>query len=89
MRITDLISKIEGGPWDELRGRRGNGLMPLAMWAARRFTGLTLREIGEAAGNKDYSAVSMAIKRFEQRIRDDSKLAETQSSLVRMLNVET
>jgi hypothetical protein len=34
----------------------------------RRCTGLTLRALGEAAGGMDYTAVSMAVKRFGQSL---------------------
>lgn len=39
-----------------------------------RCTGLTLRELGEAAGGMDYTAVSMAVKRLEERLGSDKVL---------------
>ena len=50
------------------RGSVGRGLL---LWAARRYGRMTLREIGEAIGGMDYTAVSMAIKRFEARAEQD------------------
>ena len=54
--------------------RRGGWARPLLLWAARRHGGLRLREIGEAAGGRDYTAVAMAIKRLEDRAAQDAGL---------------
>ena len=88
-RITESISAIRNQPWEELRSLRGDAALPLAMWAARRFSARTMREIGAAVGGKDYAAVSVAIKRFEQRLKTDRTSAELQRKLVERLNVET
>jgi len=39
----------------------------LILWAARRYAGPTLREIGEPQDGMDHNAVAMAICRFEVR----------------------
>ena len=46
----------------------------MLLWAARKYTGLTLHEIGAAAGGMDYTAVAMAVKRFEQKADSDRTL---------------
>ena len=56
---------------------------------ARRYSGLTLREVGEAVGGKDYAAVSMAIKRLEQRMATERTLADIARQLTSLLSVET
>jgi chromosomal replication initiation ATPase DnaA len=53
---------------------RGDWGRPLLLWATRKYTGLTLREIGAAAGGMDYTAVAMAVKRFEQKSDSDRAL---------------
>jgi chromosomal replication initiation ATPase DnaA len=58
------------------------------MWAARRHTGLTLREIGAALGGVDYAAVSVAVKRLEARAKRDRPLAALQRQVAELLNVE-
>ncbi|RMG89349.1 MAG: hypothetical protein D6708_10090, partial [Candidatus Dadabacteria bacterium] len=45
----------------------------LALYLARKYTGLTLREIGERFG-LDYTSVHMAVRRTEERRRDDPAL---------------
>ena len=56
------------------------------MWAARRFCGVTLRELDDAIG-AEYAAVSVAIKRFERRAASARPLRAMQAQLVSMLNV--
>ena len=46
----------------------------LASYVAQRCTALTLRELGEAAGGMDYAAVSMAVKRLQERLGRDKAL---------------
>ena len=47
----------------------------MAQWLARRYTGATLRKIGEAMGGCDYAAVGMAISRFEARLKRERRCA--------------
>jgi len=37
---------------------------------------MTLREVGEAVGGMDYTAVAMAIKRFEQKAKREKALGQ-------------
>jgi len=60
----------------------------LMMWAARRHTGLTLRQIGAALGAIDYAAVSTAVQRLEPRARHDRAVANLQQQVAKLLNVE-
>ena len=76
--------------FDVFMTRRGDWPRPLLLWLARRYTGLTLREIGLAAGGMDYSAVAMAIKRFEQKAAGIPTLQKKMKQAERILcNVKT
>jgi hypothetical protein len=57
-----------------LAARRGSGALPAAWYLARNFAGMRLSELGSAAGNAAYSAVSMSISRFEKRLNADRDL---------------
>ena len=46
----------------------------MTLYLGRRCTGLTLRELGEAAGGMDYSAVAAAIRRFDGKLATDRVL---------------
>ena len=54
--------------------RRADWARTLLLWSSRRFCGLTIKEIGEAAGGMDYTAVAMAIKRFEEKAKKSKQL---------------
>ncbi len=71
-----------------LEHRGGDG-KALAMWAFRRYGGLTLRETGEALGGRDYAAVSIAIKRLERKAATETSLMQRMKRIGDMLNVET
>ena len=59
----------------------------LTLRVARECTGMTLRELGEAAGGMDYGAVSMAVRRMETRIREDRIIKAAFIRMIQMLNV--
>jgi chromosomal replication initiation ATPase DnaA len=65
--------------WQEHRGGDGKAL---AMWATRRYGGLTLRETGEAFGGLDYAAVSIAIRRLERKAATATSLRKQYVVLV-------
>lgn len=87
--VVAAVEELKRESWKAMASRRGDSGRPLAMWAARRFCGLTLREIGEHLGGLDYAAVGIALKRFEKKASHDRRLQRQQRSLAGMLNVET
>ncbi len=50
--------------------RRGDWGKPMLMWLARRYCGLTLRELGEEMGGMDYAAVCAGIGRFDKLMKN-------------------
>jgi chromosomal replication initiation ATPase DnaA len=48
--------------------------LPAAWYLARNFAGVRLAELGAAAGDVAYSAVSVAISRFEKQLEVDRDL---------------
>ena len=54
--------------------RRKDWARPLLLWSVHRIRGRTLKEIGEAAGGMDYTAVAMAINRFEETATKSKQL---------------
>ena len=60
----------------------------LALWQlARERTGLTLRELGQALGGKDYAAVSVGLKRFEKRLGQRKPLTQIYRRSQNLLHV--
>ena len=87
--IVTAVEQVLGGEARELFARRGGTGRALAMWAARRYGGLTLRETGEAVGGLDYAAVSIAIKRLIRQAATNRTLRAQMTRLEHMLSVET
>jgi chromosomal replication initiation ATPase DnaA len=61
----------------------------MVLYLGRRHSGLTLRELGEAMGGMDCSAVSGGIIRFGKKLKRDSELRKQVARIVKKCNVET
>jgi putative transposase len=72
--ICAAVSTVWKQDWETLATGRGNGALPAAWYLARNFTGVRLAELASGAGDVAYSAVSMAITRFEKRLAHDRDL---------------
>jgi len=87
--VLHAVEELRGERAEVFMNARGDWARPLAYWAARRYCGMTLREIGQEADGRDYAAVSIALKRFENRMGRDRKLQQLRTQLAQLLNVET
>ena len=74
--IVAIIETLRGEECGVFMSLRGDWGKPLLLWAARRYGGLTLKQVGECVGGMDYTAVAMAIKRFEQKAETDRSLRD-------------
>jgi hypothetical protein len=72
--ICGAVSEVWKEDWETLTSKRANGALPAAWYLARNFAGMRLAELGSAGGDVAYSAVSMAISRFEKRLEVDRNL---------------
>jgi REP element-mobilizing transposase RayT len=84
--VRTAIEGLKGEPWDRFADRRGDEGRDLFLWAARRFCGVTLSELGAAIG-ANHAAISVAIKRLDQRAANDDRVRQLQTRLTEMLNV--
>lgn len=73
--ITAAVSKLWGEDWETLRSGYGSGALPAALYLGRNYSDKTLRELGELAGGMQYPAVTMAVRRFTERLKTDATLA--------------
>ena len=64
--------------------KRGNPNRSLAIYLIKRFTPLSLSKIGELF-KMDYSAVSQAAKRFEQKTEVDNEIKEYMQKVITVL----
>ncbi len=68
--INKIVEVFDIEKKEIFRKRRGNVLRQLALYLLKRFSDLSLKQIGELF-NMDYAAVSLAAKRYEKRIKND------------------
>ena len=73
-RVTAIVAKAKGEPWERFRDRHGDWGRDAALWLARRHCGMTQAELGAAVGGLAYPAVGHAIRRIERRRQTDPKL---------------
>ena len=86
-RIISVIEKLWKEPWKQVSGRYGDPGRELAMLIARRYGGMSLREIGEAVGGLQYPAVSDAVRRTSARLETDQALAKKYKTLCKILKL--
>jgi len=87
-QVTEALAKVRGEDWNDFAERWGDPGAALAMWIARRCTGLTLCKIGEGIGGRDYAAVAMAIRRVDSRLSRDRVLRAQATQICEVLNVK-
>ena len=87
--VVAVIERLKGEPWANFQDRRGDWGRDLALDLGRQHCQLKLRELGELVGGIEYTAVAMAIRRFEQRLARDKKLAaQTKEAKARLCKVK-
>ena len=62
--------------------------MGLAYCLGQRHTGMTLRELGKCMGEVEYPAVSVAIARFQNRLKTERLLQRRAKQIKKLLKVE-
>lgn len=87
--VVAAVEQVKGTRWDEFAGVRGDWGRAVCYYLARKYTGMTLVQIGQAAGGVNYPAVSQMVKRLERRLPDDQSLQAHLSRADRMLKIQT
>ena len=66
--VIGWVERVKGESWADFRDRHGDSGRDLVLYLGRRVCGLKLKELAQAASLRDYSAVTLAVKRFEKRL---------------------
>jgi len=82
------IAKVWQAPWEVVSRQRGNGAVGLAYYLGQRHAGMTLRELGKCMGDVEYPAVSVAIARFQNRLKTERSLQRRVKQIEKLLKVE-
>ena len=83
IELVEIIERLRGEDLKSFMARRGDWAKPLLLWALRRYSGMTLNAVGEAVGGMHYTAVAMAIKRFEKRSGKEQNLRQRMQAVRR------
>ena len=87
-RVIAVVALEKKEAWETFRDRYGDEGRDVALWLGRRHCGLTLRELGAAAGGMTYPAVSRAVRAIEQRRKKDAGLCRLTDRLeTQLLNI--
>ncbi len=85
--VVKVVEQVSGEKWEDFRDRHGDKRRDLVLWVARRCTGLTLAELGQAADGMDYAAVTMAIRRFPKACERDGDLQRLAKRVMTMVGM--
>jgi putative transposase len=83
--LIAVAEEVKGEKWEVFGRRYGDPGRAVVFCLAKRYSGMTLKEIGERAGGVDYAAVSDMIRRYEKK--DVRSEIETRMRII--LNIET
>jgi hypothetical protein len=85
--VVKAVEKVKGEAWSDFAGRYGDWGRDVALAVGRECTGMTLKELGLAAGGLDYAAVSEAVRRMESRRKQDQSIKTAFNRVLKMLNI--
>jgi len=89
-RVQDAVAAEKGERWESFCDTQGDWGRDVAFMLGRRHCGLTLGELGRAAGGASPAAVGAAVMRMEARIGRNRSLREIVHRIERrLLDVET
>ena len=72
--IVAIVERLKGETWADFRNRYGDWGRDVVLWAGRKYGGMTLKELGAAAGGMDDVAVAAAVRRIAERSRARARL---------------
>lgn len=72
--VVKAVEEVRAKKYKDFTEIRNDWGKPLVLLIARLYCGMTLKEIGDAAGGMDYAAVGMQIKRFKKKVEKSRDL---------------
>ncbi len=87
--VTRALESVCGVSWEAVLERHGDARKWLVLRLARRYTGMTLAELGKKADAKDYAAIGMGLRRLDAKLPHTADLRHLERKMVRLLDVET
>ena len=72
--IVRMVEELKSQPWAAFRDRRGDWGRDLALYLGRELGAMTLAELGQAVEASSRMTVSVALRRFRERLSQDKSL---------------
>ena len=72
--IVRMVEELKSQPWAAFRDRRGDWGRDLALYLGRELGAMTLAELGQAVEAGSRMTVSVALRRFRERLSQDKSL---------------
>jgi len=85
--VVKVIEKVRGEPSEQWLQKHGDWGKWMVLRLARRYTGMTLRQLGDQFGDMDYAAVGVGLTRFENRLKKDCSLRSIAARAAGMFDV--
>ena len=85
--VVQVVENLRGEKQEGWLNKHGDWGKWLVLRLARQYCGLSLSELGHQIGDKDYAAVSVGLRRFDDRMESDRKLQKFYKQSKKMLNV--
>ena len=82
LKVSQAFNLTKG---EVLKKQRGNLYRQITLYLVKRYSSLSLKEIGKIF-DMDYTAVSQATRRFEDKIKKDNKIRTKLDSVLELLN---
>ena len=86
-QVVCAVEELRAEPSGEWLNKHGDWGKWMVLKLARRYSGMTLAQLGEQMGGVDYAAIGMGLLRFEQRLGKSRDLKRTCAAAERMLDV--
>jgi hypothetical protein len=82
LKVSQAFNLTKG---EVLKKQRGNLYRQITLYLVKRYSSLSLKEIGKIF-DMDYTAVSQATRRLEDKIKKDNKIRTKLDSVLELLN---
>ena len=77
-QIIAAVEEVKGEKWERFRDRHGDWGRDMVFYLGRKDWAVKLRELGDCAGGTEEMAVSVAARRFAQRVPKEPELTLAQ-----------
>ena len=87
-QVRKALEEVRGEKWEDFVDRHGDPGRDLVMYILRERSGQSMDAVAESCGVGRRGTATLAIGRFEQRLRRDKTLRKLTDSVAKLINVD-